>query len=97
MLNIIDSASFSEAGQSLTYKFNVEKEGYYYLAYHYRQADKTDMPVFANIVIDQQLFITDDDNAATNDALTSYAFDYTKSFQNETITDKDGKKMYQPR
>lgn len=93
VLNIIDSASFSEAGQSLTYKFNVEKEGYYYLAYHYRQADKTDMPVFANIVIDQQLFITDDDNAATNDTLTSYAFDYTKSFQNETITDKDGKKM----
>lgn len=93
VLNIIDSASFASAGQSVTYSFEVEEAGYYYLAYHYRQSDRVDMPVFANIVIDQQLFITDDDNQKTNDTLTSYAFDYTKSFQNETVTDKDGNKM----
>lgn len=94
VLNIIDGSSFSSAGQSVTYSFEVKESGYYYLAYHYRQSDKVDMPVFMDIVIDQQLFITGDEDApATNETLTSYAFDYTKSFQNETITDKDGKKM----
>lgn len=92
-LNIIDSASFADAGQSVTYSFEVEKAGYYYIAYHYRQADKVDMPVFADIVIDKQLFITDSSEASTNDRLTSYPFDYTKSFKNATLTDKDGEKM----
>lgn len=92
-LNILDSASFADAGQSVTYSFDVKEAGYYYIAYNYRQADKIDMPVFANIVIDKQLFITDDSEAATNDRLTSYPFDYTKSFENMTLTDENGKKM----
>lgn len=93
-LNIIDDASFADAGQSVTYTFEVEESGYYYLAYNYRQSSKVDMPVFMDIVIDKQIFITDDPDAElTSDALTSYAFDYTKSFRNETITDANGNKL----
>lgn len=93
-LNIIDNASFADAGQSLTYSFEVEKAGYYYLGFNYRQNSKIDMPVFMDIVIDKQLFITDDEEKqATNDVLTSHPFDYNKSFENKTVTDKDGNKM----
>lgn len=67
--------------------------GYYYLAFNYRQTGRIDMPVFMDIVIDKQLFITDDQKSATNDRLTSYPFDYVKSFKNMTVTDADGKKM----
>lgn len=94
VLNILDSASFADAGQSTSYTFDVEKEGYYYLAFNYRQADKVDFPVFMNIVIDKQLVITDDSDAAvTNDRLSSYPFNYEKSFKNETLTDEKGQKM----
>lgn len=93
VLNMLDDASFADAGQSLTYSFDVEESGYYYLAFNYRQSSKIDMPVFMDIVIDKQLFITNDSEAATNDRLTSYPFDYTKSFKNTTVTDTDGKKM----
>lgn len=93
-LNMIDSASFANAGQSVTYSFDVEETGYYYLAYNYRQADKVDLPVFADIVVDKSLFVTDGlDIGATNDRLTSYPFDYTKSFKNLTVTDENGDKM----
>jgi ABC-type glycerol-3-phosphate transport system substrate-binding protein len=93
-LNIIDDASFADAGQSVTYEFEVEESGYYYLGYHYRQSSKVDLPVFMDIVIDDNLIITDDpDKAATSDALTSFAFDYTKSFKNTTVTDADGNKV----
>ena len=93
VLNMLDDASFADAGQSLTYSFDVKESGYYYLAFNYRQSSKIDMPVFMDIVIDKQLFITNDSEAATNDRLTSYPFDYTKSFKNTTVTDADGKKM----
>ena len=92
-LNIIDDASFADAGQSITYTFEVPQAGYYYLGYHYRQSTKVDLPVFVDIVIDKQLFITDDDKAATNERLISYPFDYTKSFKNMTVSDKNGNKM----
>ncbi len=93
VLNMIDDASFVDAGQSLTYSFDVKEAGYYYLAFNYRQTGRIDMPVFMDIVIDKQLFITDDQKSATNDRLTSYPFDYVKSFKNMTVTDADGKKM----
>lgn len=77
-LNIIDAASFKNAGQSLTYKFNVEQEGYYNLAVHYSQAEKTDFPVFMNIEIDGQIL---------NEKYKDYAFAYDKDYKMLTLKD----------
>ena len=55
IMNTVDSTSFSEGGQQISYQFTVEKEGNYYLAFHYSQSDKSDFPVFMNIRIDGEL------------------------------------------
>lgn len=83
-LNIIDAASFNDAGMTMTYKMNVPADGYYYVAFHYRQDSKTDMPVFMDVRVDGSI---------PNTELQSYAFDYQKSFENMTLTGSDGEKM----
>lgn len=83
-LNTIDSASFKSAGQSLTYEFTAQKAGYYNLALHYSQADKTDFPVFLNIAIDGQIL---------NDQFKDYAFAYDKDYELLTLKDSDGNNL----
>jgi len=80
VLNVIDSASFNEAGQTINYTFNVEEAGYYYIAFRYRQPNKTDFPVFCDIKID---------GAIPNELLQAYPFDYTRSYKNLTLKDRD--------
>lgn len=55
VLNIVDGDSFKDAGQSITWQFEVKKAGYYYMAMNYRQSDKNDFPVFLDIRIDGEL------------------------------------------
>lgn len=80
-LNTIDSASFKEAGQSLTYQFNADKSGYYYIAMHYSQPNKTDFPVFVNISVDGKI---------VNTAFKDYQFDYTREYDLMTLKDANG-------
>lgn len=54
-LNMLSGTSFSDGGQSVTYSFNVDKSGYYYIGFKYRQNSKTDFPVFRDILIDGTL------------------------------------------
>ncbi len=85
-LNIIDSASFADAGQMVEYEFNVEEAGYYYYGFNYRQTDKVDFPVFMDIRIDGEI---------PNTELKSYAFDYSSSFKNTTLaTDEEKIAIY---
>jgi len=84
LLNIIDSASFADSGLSMTYEVTVEKDGYYYFGFNYRQTDKVDFPVFMNIYVDGEF---------PNELLQSYGFDYTKGFEKTTLKGSDGKKM----
>lgn len=83
-LNIIDAASYNDAGMTLTYKIDVEKEGYYYFGFNYRQDKKVDMPTFIDIKVDGKI---------PNKEMQSYAFDYQKNFTNLTLEGSDGKKM----
>lgn len=83
-LNTIDSTSFDTAGQSITYKFNVEAAGYYYIAMNYTQPDKTDFPVFMDVRIDGQI---------PNAAFQDYQVAYTSSYKISTFTDSDGGKL----
>jgi ABC-type glycerol-3-phosphate transport system substrate-binding protein len=79
-LNVIDSASFADAGQKIGYNFKVEKEGYYYIAFNYKQNKKSDFPVFTNIYIDGEI---------PNTNLVSYPFDYEKKFTKTTLKDTE--------
>lgn len=83
-LNTIDSDSFGTAGQTLTYKFNVDTAGYYYIAMNYCQPDKTDFPVFVDVSVDGQI---------PNTAFEAYEMAYTSNYKITTLTDSDGDKL----
>jgi len=81
VLNVIDAASFRDAGQTVSYEFDIDEPGYYYIGFAYRQSDKTDFPVFLDIKIDGQI---------PNKLLKSYPFKYTKDYINLTPEDDEG-------
>ena len=83
-LNTIDPESFDTAGQTLTYKFNVDTAGYYNIAMNYRQPDKTDFPVFVDVRVDGEI---------PNTAFQAYEMAYTSSYKITTLSDKDGEKL----
>lgn len=87
IMNTVDAASFSEGGQQITYEFDVEKSGNYYLAFHYSQGDKADFPVFMNISIDGEL---------PNTVFQNHAFAYEKSYEMYTVTDAEGNQVSVP-
>lgn len=80
VLNTIDSDSFTDAGQRVTWEFQVEEAGDYYIAMNYRQDDKSDFPVFADVEIDGQVPDT---------AFKDYAFDYSKDFTVTPLADEE--------
>ncbi|WP_051685306.1 extracellular solute-binding protein [Clostridium sp. KNHs205] len=87
VLNILDGASFKEAGQSVTYEFNTEQAGWYNIGFAYKQSDKADFPVFADILIDGKLLET---------LFKAYPFAYTRSYKNMTVKNenKDNASVY---
>lgn len=81
VLNTLDSDSFSSAGQSVSYEFQVTEPGYYYIATNYRSSDKTDFPVFVDVAVDGQI---------PNTAFESYGMAYTAKYKTSTMTDEEG-------
>ncbi len=81
-LNMLSGSSFADGGQSVTYSFNVDKSGYYYLGFKYRQNTKTDFPVFRYLYLDGELYTEDFKNIA---------FDYSRGFTTMTVEDEKGK------
>ncbi len=80
ILNTLDSDSFNEAGQRVTYRFNVEQAGNYNIAMNYRQSDKTDFPVFVDIAVDGEV---------PNEAFRSYGMAYTTKYKTSTLKDSN--------
>ncbi len=83
-LNTIDNASFSEAGQKVTYEFVVSEGGTYYLAMNFKQSEKADFPVFVNVEVDGQI---------PNSAFYNYGLGYAKGYQTKTFVDADQNKL----
>lgn len=83
-LNTIDSESFSDAGSQVTYQFEVEEEGVYYLAMNYLQSEKADFPVFVNVEVDGRI---------PNDEFFNYALKYGKKYQVAAFKDQDDNSM----
>ena len=84
ILNTLDEDSFTDAGQAVTYRFDVSDPGYYYFALNYRQSEKNGFPVFFDIRVDGQI-----PNSEFNDYPLEYAAKYTTS----ALTDADGNKL----
>lgn len=81
VLNTLDSDSFMNAGQEVSYEFEVKTAGYYYIAMNYRQSDKTDFPVFMDVKIDGEIPDT---------AFQSYALAYTAKYKITTLSNSNG-------
>ena len=81
VLNIIDEESFDTAGQKVTYSFDVTEAGYYDLAMNYRQSEKNDFPVFADIRIDGEI---------PNTAFEGYSIESATDFTTRTFKDDQG-------
>lgn len=84
VLNTVDADSFRKAGQSITYRFLVEKAGYYYLAMNYRQSDKSDFPVFLDVKVDGEI---------PNEQFQAYPMQSTNSYKTATLKDDAGDKL----
>ena len=84
VLNIIDEDSFNEAGQTVTYKFEVVTAGYYYIGMNYRQSEKNDFPVFVDWRIDGEI---------PNEAFYSYAVEACNNFKTRALKDENGEKL----
>lgn len=84
VLNTLDSDSFDSAGQCITYSFEIKAPGYYYFGMNYRQSDKSDFPVFADIRIDGQIPST---------AFQAYALDHSTKYTRHTLEDSEGNSL----
>ncbi|MFA6801349.1 MAG: extracellular solute-binding protein [Acholeplasmataceae bacterium] len=80
ILNVIDEDSWDSSGQAITYQVDVEESGFYNLTVKYMQSSLADMPTFREISIDGEIPF---------DELACFAFPYTTSFVNRTLSDAD--------
>lgn len=83
-LNTIDHEAFDTAGQSVSYTFDVEQAGNYYIAMNYRQSDKNDFPVFVDVAVDGKI---------PNTAYQAYQLDYCSNYKISTMTDDNDEKL----
>ena len=81
-LNAIDSESFKSAGESVTWRFTAETAGRYYLALNYRQSDKTDFPVFVDVLVDGEI---------PSRSFAAYPLPYGASWQRHTLSGSGGR------
>lgn len=84
VLNILDGDSFKDAGQRVTYQFEVTKAGYYNVGLNYKQSEKNDFPVFIDYRIDGEI---------PNTEFESYPMEYTTKYRTEALKDSDGENL----
>ncbi len=84
VLNVVDEDSFGDAGQTITYQFEVEEDGYYYIGMNYRQSEKNDFPVFVDYRVDGEI---------PNTAFQNYEVQATTKYTTTTLADEDGNKL----
>ena len=80
-MNFLDGASFDSAGDEVTWRFTAEKEGWYQLGFRYRQSVKADFPVFADVLIDDEM---------PSAEAQRIPFDYATSFTTAQAKTADG-------
>ncbi|MDF2906385.1 MAG: transporter, substrate-binding protein [Herbinix sp.] len=78
----LNTITWTDAGSEITYELNAPKDGYYHIAFHYRNG-KEEFDVFQTIRIDGEVPFAE---------LQNYAFPATQNnWDNETLSDAKGK------
>jgi len=84
-MNILDGASFDEAGDEVSYRFEIPEDGWYAVDFFYRQSVKTDFPVFVDLMIDGEI---------PSEAAQRVMFQYSSSFTDFTPMAGDEKQTF---
>lgn len=84
-VNALDGNSWSDAGDSVTWKFSVPEDGYYAIAVKYRQDDKEDLASYRHIYIDGEVPFSE---------FYSYGFAYTGNRNRNEVLSVDGETVY---
>lgn len=83
LLNNVYHDSWNKGGQRITWQIDVPNDGLYHLAFKYNQYGLIDLPSHRTIMIDNNILFKE---------LESYAFNYAKTWQNETLN-RNGEKF----
>lgn len=75
LINNVSEASFKTGGTRIDYSFEVEADGYYKLAFDYRQSLKSDFSVYRNIYIDDVI---------PSQSFKNFAFSYARKYSRMT-------------
>jgi len=84
VLNIVDADSFNTAGQCITWEFEVENAGWYYIGMNYRQSEKNEFPVFLDVRVDGEI---------PNTAFQSVEAEYTTKYKTSPLKDSEGNNL----
>ncbi|MBC2242810.1 extracellular solute-binding protein [Listeria booriae] len=82
LLNTLGGDSWQSSGQSVTYAVKVPKSGNYQLSFKVLQEDKPNSPVFRTVKVDGVIPFAE---------LAHYRFDPTSTWENQTLSGKNGK------
>ncbi len=86
LMNHLSAASFYEAGDMVTYRFTVEKAGWYYFGAFYRQTSRKDFPIYVDLLID---------GALPSQTARELSFHYSDSFARMTAqAGEEGQTFY---
>lgn len=85
VLNVVDQASYRKSGDSITYSFDVEETGYYNISLKYLQTENDGLSSSRAVYIDGEIPFKE---------LENYRFDYTRSWDVETLHGDDDFKIY---
>lgn len=81
LLNTLGGESWSTSGQSVSWKVDVEEEGYYHLTFKVLQNKETGGTVFRKVKIDGGIPFAE---------VAHYPFPFSKKWANETLGSKEG-------
>ena len=85
VINHIEDTSYKYPGDVLTYTFKVAHAGTYAVALRLRQSELANFPVYRTIMVD---------GVIPGPAFENAEFTYTLGFENQCVTDADGKPAY---
>lgn len=83
-INFLDGASFDEAGDVVSWTFEVPQSGWYYLGAYYRQSARADFPTYVDVLID---------GVIPSAAGQKVAFPYSTSFTHMQAKGADGEPL----
>ncbi len=81
VLNVLDQTSYRKSGDSVSYFFTAPETGYYNLSLKYMQSENDELASKRAIFIDGEIPFEE---------LSSYSFNYTRSWKTVTLGNEDG-------